>query len=571
MAIDTGRLTRAGSPRQHALPAAGVERSLQGALPAVGLGIAALLSVPVLTIMGSLLLPVEGLWVEFVALTLPRYVTNTVWLLLGVCAGVLLVGVGTAWLVTMCRFPGRGVAEWLLLLPMAVPAYLLAYTYADLLQFAGPVQSALREWFGWGRGEYWFPQVRSLGGAIGIMVFVSYPYVYMLARAAFLEQSVAMLDVSRSLGRGSWSTFFSVALPLARPGIVAGTALASMEVLSDFGVVKHFELDTFATGIYRTWFSLGEPVGAAKLAAGLMVFVFAVLALERLARGRRRFHHASHGAHNLPAYRLSGVRAAAALCACLAPPAVGFLVPAGVLLHMAIVAGDPLLGPAFTRLAANTITVTALAGVLAVAAAAVIAYGVRLAPTPLTRLASRAATLGYAVPGTVIAVGVLIPFGWFDNAFGAWIQAAFGRSTGLLLSGTVFVLVYAYLVRFLAVSLKTVEAGLLRIRPSMDDAARTLGHGPGSTLLRVHAPMMRGSLLVAALLVFVDALKELPATLILRPFNFDTLAVRVYYLASDERLAQASTAALAIVAIGLLPVILLNRLISHARRAREAQ
>jgi iron(III) transport system permease protein len=558
---------------RHSPPSAlGTARSpLHWALPTAGLGLAALLSVPVLTIISSLLLPTQGIWVEFAALVLPRYVANTIGLIVGVGAGVLVVGVGTAWLVTMYRFPGRGVAEWLLVLPMAVPAYLLAYTYADLLQFAGPVQSALRAWFGWGRGDYWFPQIRSLGGAIGIMIFVFYPYVYMLARAAFLEQSVAVFEVSRSLGRGPWSTFFTVALPLARPGIAAGVALAAMEVLSDFGVVKHFELDTFATGIYRTWFSLGEPVGAAKLAALLMVFVFAILALERLSRGRRRFHHASHGAHDLPAYRLSGVRAASALCACLAPPAVGFLIPAGVLLYLSIVGGDPLLGPAFLRLAANTVTVTALAGVLAVVAAGVIAYGMRLAPTPLMRLASRAATLGYAVPGAVIAVGVLIPFGWLDNALGAWMQETFGRSTGLLFSGTVFVLVYAYLVRFLAVSLNTVEAGLLRIRPSMDDAARTLGHGPGSTLLRVHAPMMRGSLVVAALLVFVDALKELPATLILRPFNFDTLATRVYYLASDERLAQASTAALAIVAVGILPVILLNRWISQSRRTREHQ
>ncbi|MDR5683821.1 MAG: iron ABC transporter permease [Armatimonadota bacterium] len=555
-------------PPPPRLDAAGT--SLHWILPAAAAAVAVVLSLPVVAVMASLLVPADRIWVEFAALVLPRYVVHTVWLVLGVCTGSLVIGVGTAWLVTMCRFPGRRVCEWLLLLPMAVPAYLLAYTYADLLQFAGPVQSALREWFGWSRGDYWFPQIRSLGGAVAVMTFALYPYVYMLARAAFLEQSVAVLEVSRTLGHGPWSTFFRVALPLARPGIAAGVALAAMEVLADFGTVKHFEVDTFATGIYLTWFSLGSPVGAAKLAALLMVFVFAVLGVERLSRGQRRFHHVSVGTHDLPAYRLAGVRATGALVACALPPAVGFLLPAGVLMHLSWVAGDPLFGATFVRLATNTFTLAALAAALAVVVAGVVAYGVRLAPTRLMRLAARIATLGYAVPGAVIAVGVLIPFGWLDNTVDAWARQTFGRSTGLLLSGTAFTLVYAYLVRFLAVSVNTVEAGLLRIRPSMDSAARTLGHGPGSTLLRVHAPMMRGTLLVAGLLVFVDALKELPATLILRPFNFDTLAIRVYQLAGDERLAQASTAALAIVVVGIIPVILLSRAISRSRPVREA-
>ncbi|MDR7483144.1 MAG: iron ABC transporter permease [Armatimonadota bacterium] len=543
-------------------------RSLYRVLPAAGLVVAGALSLPVLTVAGSLLVPADGPWVEFVRLVLPRYVVTTVWLVLGVGAGTLVIGVGTAWLVTMCRVPGQRIWQWALLLPMAVPAYLLAYTYADLLQYAGPVQTALRAWFGWSRGDYWFPQIRSLGGAIFVMTCVLYPYVYILARAAFLEQSGAVLEASRTLGHSPWSTFWRVALPLARPGIAAGVALAGMEVLADFGTVKHFELDTFATGIYVTWFTLGSPVGAARLAAGLMVFVLAVMSLERASRGSRRFHPAA-APRRVAAFPLRGWRAGAAVAACLLPLLCGFALPAGALALMAVTAGDPLFGPAFLRLAANTLLLALLAGTLAVAVAALIAYGLRLEPSPLMRAAARVAGLGYSVPGAVIAVGVMIPFGYADRVLGTWLYAAAGRPPGLVFSGTIFTLVYAYLVRFLAVSLNTVEAGLGRIRPSMDDAARTLGHGPGSTLLRVHAPLMRGSLLAAALLVVVDLLKELPATLILRPFNFDTLAVRVYQLASDERLAEASTAALAIVAVGILPVLLLDRTMARVRGARH--
>lgn len=543
-------------------------RRRRGGLPwlaAASVLIALLFSIPVLTVGRALLLPTDGIWGQFLALTLPRYLANTIGLLVGVGAGVLVLGVGCAWLVTMCHFPGRGWCAWLLLLPMAVPAYILAYTYADLLQYAGPVQSTLRSWFGWGRGEYWFPEIRSLGGAIVIMTFVLYPYVYLLARAAFLEQSQCVLDVSRTLGHGPWACFWRVALPLARPSIMAGVALAGMEALADFGTVKHFEVDTFTTGIYLTWFNLGSPLGAAKLAAILLSFVLTTLAVERWSRRGRRFHHATPRYRRLAAYRPRGPQAAAALVACLLPPVIGFFIPGAALLYLSLTVGDPLFGPAFARLAGQSLGLAALAGMLAVLLATVIAYGARLTPSPLLRGAAAVATLGYAVPGSVIAVGVLLPFGWFDNALDALARASLGRSTGLLLSGTLVALVFAYLVRFLALAAYTVEAGLSRISPSMDGAARTLGHGPAATLGRVHAPLLRGSLLTAGLLVFVDTLKELPATLIVRPFNFDTLAIRVYQLASDERLAQASTAALAIVAVGLIPVALLSLAIARAR------
>jgi iron(III) transport system permease protein len=537
------------------------------ALRAAGLALALLLALPVLTVLASLAAPTDGAWLRLAAITLPHYVANTVWLLLGIGAGVLIVGVGTAWLVTMYRFPGSRVCQWLLLLPLAVPAYLLAYTYADLLQFTGPVQSALRGWFGWGRADYWFPEIRSVGGAIAVMTFVFYPYVYMLARAAFLEQSASVIEVSRNLGGRSWRTFVRVALPLARPGIVAGLTLALMEVLADFGTVKHFEVATFTTGIYLTWFGLGSPVGAAKLAAGLLAFVLVVLGLERAMRGSRRFHQTALRAPHSGGQVLKGVAGWSALAVCLVPPVLGFVIPGGVLARLAFTIGDPAFGPAFVRLGVRSFGLASASAVVSVAVAALIAYGVRQARGPATLLAARVATLGYALPGSLIAVGILLPFGRIDNTVDAWMRAAVGRPTGLLLSGTVVALVFAYLVRFLAVSFNAVDAGLSRIRPSMDEAARTLGHGTRSTLVRVHAPMMGSSLLAAALLVFVDTLKELPATLILRPFNFDTLAIRVYQLASDERLGQASTAALLIVAVGLLPVVILT----HAMTRRAAR
>ena len=544
-------------------------RAGRSAFPLVGLVIALVLSIPVLAVLRSVLLPTDAIWAELVGLTLPRYLLNTVGLLLGVGVGVAVVGIGAAWLVTMCRFPGRRRLEWALLLPMAVPAYLLAYTYADLLQYSGPVQSGLRIWFGWTRGAYWFPEIRSLGGAIVVMTAVLYPYVYLLARAAFLEQSVCSLEASRVLGYGAWRSFARVALPLARPALVGGVALALMEALADFGTVKHFEVDTFTTAIYLSWFGLGSPVGAAKLAAGLLTFVFAILALERLSRGDRRYHHTTTRYRPLKPYRLRGLRAAGALLFCALPVLVGFAIPGGILLHFVLTRPDAQLGPQFVRLATNSLALAAGAGLAAVLVAMGVAYGLRLAPTRLMRGAAWVATLGYAVPGSIVAVGILLPFGWLDNAVDAWARSTLGVSTGLLLSGTLFALLFAYLVRFLAVSFNAVESGLGRITPSMDGAARTLGQRPFGVLRRVHVPLMRGSVLTAGLLVFVDALKELPATIIIRPFNLDTLAIRVYQLASDERLAQASTSALAIVAVGIVPVLLLSLAIARSRPVRD--
>ena len=527
--------------------------------------IALLVSVPILVVFSAVFAPTGEVWRHLVDTVLWNYIRNTLWIMLGVGLATLFTGVLTAWLVTTCRFPGRRVFEWALLLPLAVPSYAIAFTYAGMFEFAGPVQSALREWFGWSRADYWFPDIRSVGGAVLVMGLVLYPYVYLLARAAFNEQSVCVLEASRALGRGPWRGFFQVALPLARPAIATGVALALMEALSEFGAVQYFAVDTFTTGIYRTWFGLGDSRAASQLAAILMAVVLVLLLIERRSRGQARYYHTSTRYRPLPGYRLKGMRRALAVLACFLPIFFGFLLPGAQLLVWSIQTAGRMIDPTLLRLAWNSISLAALAAVLAVMVAAVLAYGVRLRPSFLTIAATRVASMGYAVPGAVLAIGVLVPFAWIDNTLDAWMRSTFGVSTGLLLSGTLIALLFAYLVRFLAISFNTVEASLAKVTPNMDGAARSLGLGAGRTFFRVHAPIIGGSLLTAGLLVFVDVMKELPATLIMRPFNFNTLAVRSFELASDERLADSASAALAIVLAGLVPVILLSRAIARSR------
>ncbi|WP_417339163.1 ABC transporter permease [Halomonas kashgarensis] len=527
--------------------------------------VAAVVALPVVAVLAHIFMPTEGIWQHLATTVLGRYLSNTLFLVVTVGLGTFIIGTGTAWLVVMCRFPGRRLFEWLLLLPLAVPTYVIAYAYTDFLQYAGPLQSWLRELFEWGRNDYYFPNIRSLGGAAALITLVLYPYVYMLARAAFLEQSVCVLDVGRTLGRGPWRLFTSVALPLARPAIVGGVSLVLMETLNEFGAVQYFGVDTFTTGIYRTWFGMGEQIAAAQLAACLLAFVIVFVLLERWSRGKRRYFHTSSRYQQLPEYRLEGWRGLAACLACLLPVLVGFLIPSGLLGYLAIVKGDALLGTRFLGFATNSLFLASIAALMAVGLALVLSYGVRLHPGPVTRSATRVAAMGYAIPGSVVAVGILIPFAWLDDQINSFLRQHYGFIAGLIFSGSAFILLYAYVVRFLAVSFNTLEASLGKVTPSMDAASRTLGQSPGGTLRHVHTPIMRGSLLAAGILVFVDVMKELPATIILRPFNFDTLAVRAHNLAADERLAEASTASLAIVAVGIIPVILLSLAMRRSR------
>ena len=535
-------------------------------LQASALVIAALIAVPLLTVAASLLPGAGGpTWAHLVDTVLASYIASTLYLCAVVGAGTIVIGTGAAWLVTMHDFPGRRQFEWALVLPLAVPTYVMAYTYTDLLQFVGPVQSWLRATFALTPGSYWFPDIRTLGGAAVIFTFVLYPYVYLLARSTFLERAGSMLDVGRSLGLGPWWRFFTIAVPLARPAIAAGAALALMETLADYGAVSYFGVQTFTTGIYRAWFSLGDREAAAQLAAALLGFVTLLLLAEHLSRGRARFEVAGQRQAIHPGDRLTGLRAVGAVVFCMVPLGAGFLVPAAVLLHMAMSSGDAQFGERFLVLARNSFVLAALTAILAVAIAVLLAYAARTARGSLHRHVNRLAGLGYALSGTVISVGVLLPVTQLDTWLATALTNLTGRNPGLLLTGGIAALVYAYLVRFLAVSLHTVEAGLGKITTSMDDAARSLGHGAPATLWRVHIPMLRGSLLTAGLLVFVEVMKELPATLVMRPFNFDTLATQAYVLASDERLTEASTAALAIVAVGVLPLMLLTREIARRR------
>ena len=530
--------------------------------------LALVLAVPVLVVVASIFQPTGEVWRHLAATVLRDYVTNTLLLMLGVGCGTLLLGVSTAWLCTMCRFPGRKIFQWALLLPMAMPAYIIAYTYTGMLDFAGPVQSALRAWFDWGYGDYWFPRIRSLGGAVAMLSLVLYPYVYLLARAAFLEQSVCVLEVSRTLGCSVWRAFFSVALPLARPAVIAGLTLALMETLADFGTVQYFGVDTFTTGIFRTWFGLGDLHAATQLAALMMFFVLMLIVLERWSRQRARYHHTGQRHQVLPGYPLKGGRALAAFAVCFLPLFFGFLLPAAQLGSWAVTTWEQSFDADFLLLTRNSLLLAATAALLTLVLALLLAYSKRLRPTALISGAVRVAGMGYAVPGLVIAIGIIIPFAWLDNTIDSWMRGTFNISTGLLLSGTLAALLFAYVARFMAVALHTVEAGLGQVRQSMDDAGRMLGLRPLGVLGRIHLPIMRGSLLTALLLVFVDVLKELPATLVLRPFNFNTLAVRAFELASDEFLAESSLAALAIVAVGILPVILLSLTITRSRKAK---
>ncbi len=526
----------------------------------LGLPVAALVAAPVVAVLSAAALAPSGTaWAHILHVTLPGYLANTA--MLALLVGVMAASCGaiTAWLVTACRFPGSRWLDVALLLPLAMPAYVCGYVYTEILDVAGPVQTALRQATGLGWGDYWFPPIRSLPGAAVVMAMVLYPYVYLLCRSAFLQQSVCLIEASRTLGQSLPRTFLHVALPLARPALAGGTALALMETLADFGTVEHFGVPTFTTGIYEAWFAMADRGAATRLAACLMGVVSLLLLLEHFSRGGRRFHPMTTRNPPLRPVQLAGARGWMAFFACATPVLIGFAIPAGWLLHAALTVGDALDPWRFLPFALNSVTLAGITALLAVAMAALIAWGGRQHPTRGAAVARRIAMLGYAVPGSVIAVGTLVPFGLFDNALDGFFRANFGLSTGLLLSGTIVALVFAYLVRFLAVALQATESGLSRVKPSLAAAARTLGAGPGEAVARIELPLARGALLTAGLLVFVDTMKELPATLIVRPFDFDTLAVRVHNLAADERLAEASTSALLIVAMGLLPVLVLVR------------
>ena len=497
---------------------------------------------------------------------LPDALMQTAMLLLGVGVVTLTVGTSAAWVVTMYRFPARNLVDRLLVIPLAMPTYIVAYAYGDLLDYTGPVQSAVRAMTGARTArDYAFPEIHSMSGAILVLSSVLYPYVYLAARASFVQQSVCALEVARTLGRTPFGAFTSVALPLARPALVAGVALALMECLNDLGAVQYLGVRTLSSSIYTTWLQRSSLAGAAQIAGILLLLVAVLLAAERYFRSGGQVHQTTGRYRAIPFSDLEGWRGVAATCLCGVPFVLGFALPTLVLATNASRHLDQALAGGFWRAAWNSLLLASIAAVVAVILAVVLAYARRVAANGFTYPAVRFAGLGYALPGTVLAIGLLIPLAAFDNGIDSLVRSMTGVSTGLLVSGTLLILVLAYTVRFLAVALGSIEAGLDRVSPNLDAAARTLGETALSALWRVHLPLLVPALGTAGLLVFVDAMKELPATLLLRPFNFETLATHVYGFAALEQLEAASLGALAIVAVGLVPVLLLHRAIAEGR------
>ena len=531
----------------------------------VALAGAVMVLLPIVAVLQQATFVGTDLWLHIWQTVLPDYVSNSLLLMLGVGAGVLLVGVPAAWLTATCQFPFRRWLDWALLLPLAMPAYIIAYTYTGILDYAGPVQSALRDVTGWGYGDYWFWQVRSLTGAMLMMVLVLYPYVYLTARAAFLEQSTVGMDVARSLGYGRWQAWFKVVIPMARPAIIAGLTLALMETLADYGTVQYFGVTTFTTGIFRTFYGLGDTAGAAQLAAVLLLFVVTLIMVERWSRRRQAYHVKAQSSGGFTTIKLVGWRGWLASFVCLIPVVLGFVIPALQLLWWTVFEAH-VQWSSFWQLAWNTFYLSAMAAILAVCLALLLAYAKRFYPQQSVRYAVNLAGMGYALPGTIIAIGVMLPLAWLDHRLNdafVWLGWA---SPGLILSGSLVVLLLAYCVRFLAVALGGIQSGLGQVSPSLDESAKGMGRNAWDVLRLIHVPLMRSSVLTALLVVFVDVLKELPATLMLRPFDFNTLAVKAYELAADEQLVEAAPASLMIVVVGLIPVLILNKAINRRRQ-----
>ncbi|MYD44236.1 MAG: iron ABC transporter permease [Gammaproteobacteria bacterium] len=509
---------------------------------------------PIVAILLTFFAPTTEIWLHLRQTVLLGYVLNTAGLLLVVAAVASLLGVVCAWLTATREFPGRWFFTWSLILPLAAPAYVVAYAYADLLAFGGFLHDAL-EALGWQNPP--LPQLRSLVGAALVLSFTLYPYVYLLTFTAFKSQAGPLAEAAHSLGVGRTKFFFKVALPHARPAIAGGLALVLMETVADFGVVDFFGIPTLTYGVFRTWYAMGEPQAAMQLAGWLFLVVVVLVSFERLAR---RGSHANPVARNAPPRRtqLKGVAAFAAVGFCSIPLLFGLLIPGATLTAHALLTGDPALGQSFSDYIANTLYVAIIASLLTVLCALCLTYSNRLQrERKAIRLTISVATLGYAIPGLVLAVGFMGPLSSLDKMLASWLEASFDLHVGLLLTGSAGALILVYLARFLTVAFNTLDSGMARIHPNYDDAARSLGSNPRRVLSRIHLPLLAPSVLTALLLVFVDVVKELPATLVLRPFNFETLATRAYRLASDERLAEAALASILIVAVGLVPTLIL--------------
>ena len=507
-----------------------------------------------------------GLWAHLFDTVLPRYVANTLALMLGVAVVSLLFGVSAAWAVVRYKFPGRRILEWMLLLPAAVPAYLIAYTYTDFLEYAGPIQSILRDLFGWqSAADYWFPEIRSMGGAMLVMGAVLYPYIYVMARTAFVLTPASLYEVGMLTGR---SMFWKIALPLGRPAIAAGLALVLMETMSDFGTVEFFAIETLTLGIFNVWLGMNNLTAAAQIASFAFLFIAALLALEVIARARRRFIDTTRRPVTLQPKPASGLTLFACWIACLAPIVIGFIVPVAVLLDFVLQGHSLDLNDAVIAAAINSILLASAVAILVLAAAAFMGFVATFKKgTGLGKLTALA-SIGYAFPGTILAIGVVTAGGMVDDGIAAIMEELFGLSYEGLLTSGVGLVVFACVIRFQAIGYGAVSSGLIRLPPNMMEASRALGRGFGKSMWQVILPLVRMSFVAGGLLVFVDVMKELPMTLLLRPFNFETLATYVYQFAKDELLEEAALPALIIVSTGIIPVMVMNTVLGKFTQYR---
>ncbi|MBL0590703.1 ABC transporter permease [Aeromonas veronii] len=521
---------------------------------------ALLLGLPVIALLFSAFSAEGELFRHLADTVLLDYLGNTLGLVVGVVLLSLLFGVPTAWLVAMCQVPGRRALQWALMLPMAMPSYIIAYVYTDLLDYSGPLQAGLRTLFGWNSpADYWFPAIRSLGGAAWVLALVLFPYVYLLTRASFLEQSVSLIHSSRLLGCTPWQSFRRLSLPLARPAIMVAVSLVAMETLADFATVHFFAINTLTTAVYDTWLGYGSLATAAKLSCLMLLAVVLLIALERRSRSRQQVFQKSMGHEQPLRYPLKGMSRWLAGLWCWGLVLAGFALPFIILLDYGVRYFELSWTPEFVRFAGNSLAISALTALLAMGIALLLGFFRRLDGGIKSLLPLRIAAMGYAMPGTVLAIGVLVPLTALDFAINDLAEWLGRQGPGLLLTGTITAIVFGYLVRFVAIAIGSVESSMGKISPSLDMAARSLGQGDGGMLRRVHLPLVRRGLFAGAMLVFIESMKELPAALLLRPFNFDTLATHVYQFVSDEMLERGALGAIVIVLVGLLPLIWVNR------------
>ncbi|GGP52121.1 iron ABC transporter permease [Shewanella algicola] len=532
----------------------------------IGYLITAVLLLPLLALIVQATQPDEAVFTHLFDTVLPTYISNSLLLMLLVGFGSLVIAIPAAWFVARCEFPGRRYFQWLLLLPLAMPAYIVAYVYTDMLDYAGPVQRAMRAWFEWQTPhDYYFPAIRSIGGAAVMLSLVLFPYIYLLARTAFMEQSSHFLHASRVMGCGPWRSFWRLALPMARPALAVGVALVAMETAADFATVSYFAVPTLTTAVYDTWLGYGSLTAAAKLSAIMLLVVFSMVGVERFARRKQQLFQKQSRLNEADRYHLAPAKAWAAWSYCMGLLVVSFLLPFVVLCAYAVDYFSESWDDRFWQYSINSLYIAAIVSFICVAFAVVLMFVRRVSPRPSDKLASRLSSTGYALPGTVLAIGVLVPLTYADFAINdlmAWFGA---KGPGLLFTGSVFALIFAFCVRFVAIAIGSLESSYKRISPSLDMASITLGQSPRQLLCSVHLPLLRKGMFAGALLVFIESMKELPAALLLRPIGFENLATYVFQFVSDEKLEHGALAAIVIVLVGLVPLIYLNRSLEQSR------